>query len=408
MYQLSIDATTLERYRVGPLGSYLDAYLTRVKQEGFSQLSIFGHLCAIARFSLWLQRRHLELKDVDEIALERFLRRDPGVTRKGELATLTRLLATLRQIGVISERAPEPITVQRQAADEYRLYLSRERGLSEATISNYAVVATHFLSSQLKNDQLEFSTLAASDVTAFVQGYVRQLGPERGRLLLTALRSFLRYLRHCGQISTDLATCVPAVASRTLSTLPKFLPAGAVQRIIDQCDRSKPDGKRNYAILLLLARLGLRAGEIVALNLEDIDWDDGRITIRGKGGRSAQLPLPTDVGEAVAHYLRAGRPRSTCRRVFLRHVAPLHGFTSSGMISTIVSKALIRAGIDSARKGAHLFRHTLATGLLREGASLDEVGELLRHKSPDTTALYAKVDLAALRTLAAPWPGGAR
>jgi integrase len=159
---------------------------------------------------------------------------------------------------------------------------------------------------------------------------------------------------------------------------------------------------------LLLARLGLRACEIVALELDDIDWDNARITIRGKGGRLAQMPLPTDVGEAIALYLRSGRPRCACRRVFLRNRAPLRGFAHSITVSSIVRRALIEAGVDSARKGAHLFRHTLATELLRQEVSLDEIGELLRHESPNTTALYAKVDLIALRSLALPWPGGAQ
>jgi len=157
---------------------------------------------------------------------------------------------------------------------------------------------------------------------------------------------------------------------------------------------------------LLLARLGLRACEIVALQLDDIDWDNGWITIRGKGGRLAQMPLPSDVGEAIAVYLRFGRPCCHCRRVFLRHRAPIRGFAHSITVSTIVRRALIQAGIDSARKGAHVFRHTLATDLLRQQVSLDEIGDLLRHQSPNTTALYAKVDLTALRSLALPWPGG--
>jgi integrase len=159
---------------------------------------------------------------------------------------------------------------------------------------------------------------------------------------------------------------------------------------------------------LLLARLGLRACEIVALELNDIDWNNGRITIRGKGRHMAQMPLLSDVGEAIALYLRFGRPCCSCRRVFLRHRAPLRGFAHSITVSSIVRRALIDAGIDSPRKGAHLFRHTLATDLLRQEVSLDEIGELLRHQSPNTTSTYAKVDLTALRTLALPWPGGAR
>jgi integrase len=190
--------------------------------------------------------------------------------------------------------------------------------------------------------------------------------------------------------------------------VPKFLPAGAVQQVLDRCERETPNGRRNYAILLLLARLGLRACEIVALSLNDIDWDNSRLTIRCKGGRWAQMPLPADVGEAIANYLRFGRPRCVCRNVFLRHRAPLRGFTDSTTVSSIVRRALIRSGIDSVRKGSHLFRHTLATELLRNGASLDEIAELLRHRSPNTTAVYAKVDVTALRTLALPWPGGVR
>jgi integrase len=215
-------------------------------------------------------------------------------------------------------------------------------------------------------------------------------------------------LRYQGEISVDLAGCVPPVAAWSLSTVPKFLPAGAVQQVLDRCERETPNGRRNYAILLLLARLGLRACEIVALSLNDIDWDNSRLTIRCKGGRWAQMPLPADVGEAIANYLRFGRPRCVCRNVFLRHRAPLRGFIDSTTVSSIVRRALIRSGIDSVRKGSHLFRHTLATELLRNGASLDEIAELLRHRSPNTTAVYAKVDVTALRTLALPWPGGVR
>ena len=273
---------------------------------------------------------------------------------------------------------------------------------------NYVPFAEQLLADRFGLSEMNLSELTATDVTKFLQVRARQLSSGRAKLLVTALRSFLRYLRHQGEISVNLAECVPPVAAWSLSTVPKFLAAGAVQRILDQCARDTPDGKRNYAILLLLARLGLRASEVVALSLKDIDWDNARITIRCKGGRWAQLPLPADVGEAIAIYLRSARPRCICRQVFLRHRAPLRGFAHSITVSTIVRRALIRTGIDSARKGAHLFRHTLATDLLREGASLDEIGELLRHRSPNTTAVYAKVDLTALRTLALPWPGGAR
>jgi site-specific recombinase XerD len=406
--QTFVDPNLLQRLRVGPLAPYLDAYLKQIEQEGFLPSSAPMQMYAIARFSNWLHDRRLDLHQVDEASVERFLQRDPGVVHSGEAAPLRRLVAMLRKNEVTLAKPPEPRNCQQRLTDEYRRYLIQERGLAEVTLLNYVPFAEQLLFNRFGSGDLSLAELSATDITKFLQDRAHQLSPGRAKLLVTALRSFLRYLQHKGEILVDLARCVPPVATWSLSTLPKFLPAGAVQRVLDHCERNTTVEKRNYAVLLLLARLGLRACEIVALNLEDIDWDNGRITIRSKGGRWAQLPLPHDAGEAIALYLRSGRPRCTCRRVFLRHRAPMRGFAHSITVSTIVRRALIHAGIDSARKGAHLFRHTLATDLLRQGASLDEIGELLRHQSLNTTALYAKVDLTALRTLALPWPGGAR
>jgi len=405
--QTFIDPDLLERLRVGPLASHLDAYLKHIEQEGFLPSSVPMQMYAIARFSNWLRAGQVDLHQVDEATVERFLRRDPGVVHSAESASLRRFLVLLREIGVTAAMPPEPRSCRQRFVDSYRRYLLRERGLAQSSLLNYVPFAEQLLSSRFGESDINLAELTAMDVTKFMQYRVHQLSPGRAKLLVTALRSFLRYLRHQGEISLDLAGCVPAVAVWSLSTVPKFLPAGTVQRVLDHCERDTPDGKRNYGILLLLARLGLRACEIVSLSLDDIDWDNGRVTIRCKGGRWAQLPLPADVGEALAIYLRSGRPRCVCRHVFVRHRAPIRGFSHSITVSTIVRRALIRTGIDSARKGAHLFRHTLATDLLRQGASLDEIGEVLRHRSPNTTAVYAKVDLTALRTLALPWPGGA-
>ena len=406
--QTFIDPNLLDRLRVGPLASYLDAYLKLIEQEGFLPSSVSMQMYAIARFSNWLQTWQVDLHELDEAAVERFLQRDPGMRRSGEPAPLRRFLAMLREIGVTVAKVPEPSNGQQRFINEYRRYLLQERGLAETSLMNYVPFAEQLLSNRFGQADMDLSELKATDVTKFMQGRAHQLSPGQAKLLVTALRSFLRYLRYQGEISVDLAGCVPPVAVWSLSTVPKFLPAGTVQRVLDRCERDTADGKRNYAVLLLLARLGLRACEIVALSLDDIDWDDGRLTIRCKGGRWAQLPMPADVGEAIAIYLRSGRPRCVCRHVFLRHRAPIRGFANSSTVSTIVMRALVLAGIDSVRKGAHLFRHTLATDLLRQGASLDEIGELLRHRSPNTTALYAKVDLNSLRTLALPWPGGVR
>ncbi len=269
-------------------------------------------------------------------------------------------------------------------------------------------IVEQFLAERFHNKAPHFAMLRAAHVTGFVMRHAHQLSPVRAGLMVTALRSFFSYLRHRGAIATDLAGCVPTVPNRSLSTLPRFLPAATVERILECCDRKTSVGRRNHAILLLLARLGVRAGEVVGLSLDDIDWSTGQITIRGKGGKSAQLPLAADVGAAIAAYLRHDRPRSTTRSVFLRHRAPLVGFGNSSTISSLVRRALKHAGVESAHTGAHVLRHSLATSLLRQGGSLDEIGELLRHQSPNTTAIYAKVDVTALHTLALPWPGGGR
>ena len=363
---------------------------------------------AIGRFSRWLDQRHCAIAAIDDSLVREFLNRDPGVVHYPEPATLRRLCSVLRDVGVL-RHAPAPVlTASERCINEYRQYLVNQRGLSASCLSNYTSFIEEFLLSRFPDGDLHFSELCASDVTAFLQACTGKLTRGRIKLLVTALRSFLRYLVHAGQTMIELAGCVPSAAGWAFSEIPKGLPAGAVERLLEQQNRSTPLGQRNHAILLLLARLGLRAGEVLALNLEDIDWEIGCITVRRKAGRWMQLPLPTDVGEAVALYLRSGRPQCSSRRVFLRHAAPVCGFAHTITISSIVRRALIEAGIESERTGAHVLRHSLAADLLRKGASLAEIGDVLGHRRPDTTALYAKVDLVALRPLALPWPGGAQ
>jgi site-specific recombinase XerD len=234
----------------------------------------------------------------------------------------------------------------------------------------------------------------------------RRYSPARAQLLATALRSFFRFLLQCGVIATDLAQAVPTVPNWRLSSLPRFMKAEDVGCLLQSCDRRTPKGQRNHAILLLLARLGLRAGEVAALTLDDLDWDAGELLVRGKGARYDRLPLPHEVGEALAVYLRHGRPPNATRQVFVRMRAPRRGFTNGRAVTTIVARALLRAGLNPALKGAHLLRHSLATQLLHNGASLTEISELLRHQDIETTRIYAKVDQETLHALALPWPGG--
>jgi site-specific recombinase XerD len=399
------------RYRQpGSWARYENTFTTLIKELGYAPGSIQNQTQLIARCAEWLWRRQTEIHCIDETLVQSFLRsqQNPSSVRRGDTATLHRFLYLLRQQGVVPPQKKTPLSSKERLINNYQQYLLEERGLTQATVVNNVGFINQFLSTTFRKGQLSLSRLRAPDVTSFVRHQAHKLSPGRAQLLVTALRSFLRYLLHQGKIKTDLAVCVPTVARWSFSMLPKFLPACSVEKVLARSHRQSPIGRRDYAILLLLARLGLRACEVVALNLEDIDWENARITIRAKGGRWNQLPLPADVGEALASYLRHGRPCCSCRRVFMRDRAPQTGFAGSQSICALVRSALNRAGVESARKGAHLFRHSLATTMIRQGASLDEIGELLRHRSPNTTAIYAKVDLPALRPLALPWPGGAR
>jgi site-specific recombinase XerD len=314
----------------------------------------------------------------------------------------------LRQQGVIPAPPVPAPTPAGQLQDTFRHYLRQERALAPATLVYYLGFVGEFLAARFGAGPVDLAGLCATDVTGFVRRRAATLGSKRAHMMTTALRAFLRFARYRGELATDLAACVPAVASWALATVPRALPPAQVEAVLAACNRQTALGRRDYAILLLLARLGLRAGEVVALTLDDLDWQAGWITVRGKGGRVGHLPLPVAVGEALAAYVQHGRPRTASRRVFLRARAPVVGFQGPCAVGSVVKHTLTRAGIASPRQGAHQFRHSLACQLLRQGASLAEIGELLRHRSPQTTALYAKVDLVALRPLACPWPGGAR
>lgn len=379
---------------------------------GYSSSMILWRLRLIAKFDLWLLRRRQRLWRLDERTVDRFLdrlrRKCPSHSR-GAPCALRLLLQFLREAGAV---APAPATIPRHPADrmvdESRRFLREERGLDVATIYNYSRHIGRFLSERYGVGRVNLRTLRAADITAFVREQAPRWSRGRASQVVTGLRSFLRFARYRGLIASDLAAVVPPVANWALAGLPKHLPKGAVPRVLSACDRSTVRGKRDYALLLLLARLGLRAGEIVALQLDDIDWANGELAGRSKKGAGrAKLPLPVEVGRAVARYL-AVRPPSACRNVFVRDYAPYTPFVASGPVSVLVRKAIAKAGVKSARTGAHVFRHTLATEMLRRGASLDEIGRVLRHRDPDSTAIYAKVDIAALRQLALPWPGGAR
>jgi site-specific recombinase XerD len=289
---------------------------------------------------------------------------------------------------------------------EYGRYLRVERRLSEKTVVNYVPAACLFLAGWEGSDGLGLERLRAADVSSFLAHECLRRSVSGARDLVCALRSFLRFLHLVGLIDAPLVWAVPSVADLRDRTLPRGLEPGAVKKLLASCHRRRLVGRRDHAILLLLSRLGLRAGEVAAIGLDDIDWRSGLLLVSGKGGRYDELPLPVDVGEAIVAYLRR-RPRCECRVLFLRVNAPLGGLNRS-TIGSIVREHCRRARVEPV--GAHRLRYTAATEMLRKGASLAEIGQVLRHREQKTTAIYAKVDRAALRALARPWPsqeGGA-
>ena len=408
MQQLFVGSETAQVLRAGPLGKHVEGFVESLRSAGYEPSSIEAKVLIMAQLGQWLTRRGLGDRDLDEdrVAEFRRLRRHRSRSR-GVRAALLQLLRYLRTSGALPpavaavKRGPVALIEQ-----HYATYLREERGLAHTTLINYVALVDRFLLDRFGKGPVQLRRLAARDLTRFVLRRAHTMSPGRAKLLVTALRSFLRFVFLRGETAIDLTASVPTVADWRLAKLPKFISAEDVQRLLRACDRHSATGRRDYAVLMLLARLGLRASEVVQITLEDINWAAGEVIVRGKGARHDRLPLPADVGEAVVEYLRRDRPHCPSRRVFTCAKAPRRGFEGPSTVCTIVRRAIDRAGLHTPSRGAHLLRHSLATDLLRRGASLAEIGELLRHRSPDTTALYAKVDLGALREVAQPWPGG--
>jgi len=407
--QLLSEARISQSPQFGPLDNYIPFFTSLLSSQGFTPGSLRSKTQIMRNFCLWIGKRQIKLWGLDEGVIDSFFKQSPrpGYVRRGDYSTLCSLLDWLREIREVKALSPQTDNSELHRIEcNFSRHLEQERGLSQATLHNYLPVIHCFLTERFGSDAVVLSEIDASDVTQFVLRYSRTMSCRRAQLMTSALRGFFRFLYFRGDTVSDLALSVPTVADWKMSELPKSLEPEEVERLLQNCNRCTGMGQRDYAVLMLLARLGLRAGEIVAMKLDDIDWEAGLITIRGKGARHDQLPIPQDVGEAVATYLRHGRPPCDTRRVFVRARAPHRGFSSSVAIANIVRRALRRAGLDPIRKGAHLLRHSLATKMLRQGACLAEIGQILRHSTQNTTEIYTKVDLAALSALAPPWPGG--
>ena len=399
------------RLKTGPYGQHIEHLATRLVEEGHSRLSTWRNLSVISGLLGWLARRRCELVDLDENMVERYLqyRARRQIVQPADRAAVKRWLSVLRNEGAIAPMVPPKLTAHDQIVLEFEDYLRTERGLRSTSIVRHRPVVRRFLQETCGAGARDFGKINQQSVIRYVERHVRDHSPDTGKTMCRLLRSFLRYLHHRGLIPLALAGCVPSVRRWKLASLPSYLPAAHVRQVLDSCDRATALGRRDYAILMLLAKLGLRASEVATLTLDDIDWRAGEIHIRAKGRQRARMPMPPDVGAAIVAYLRNGRRKSSCRQLFVRTSAPHVGFGSSATVTAIAKMALDRAGIKGcAHRGAHVFRHSLATQLLRAGASLSEIGQVLQHRSHDTTRIYAKVDLEALRTLGLSWPGGSR
>ena len=403
------NSEVLKRLHFGPLGAHIDSFAQILEVQGYKKSTAKYKITIAADFSRWLDQQGFSVTDLDEITLSEFLlfRGRRGSIFKIEPPTLQDLLKHLRKTGVVPDAVRfDDDSNRRRIECDFAKYLAQERGLEQITIDSYLPIARKFLSDQFGTGPIVLNDLHPSDIVRFILCSTETVGSKSAQRIVCSLRSFFRFLYQKGETAIDLSPSALTVANRRLSELPKFLEPEQVECLLQSCNQDTLVGRRDYVILLLMARLGLRAGDVVHMTLDDIDWEVGELIVCGKSDRQQRLPLARDVGEALVKYLCDGRPPCSSRRVFIRIKAPHKGFSSSVAICNIVRRALRRAKLNPAFKGSNLLRHSLATRMLRGGASLAEIGEILRHQKLVTTQIYAKVDLAALRALAQPWPGG--
>lgn len=393
---------------VGPLEPYAVGFAAELVRRGYAAGTAAKQVGLAAHLSRWMAGEGVAPGGLTVAVAVRYAaaRRAAGYAAYRSVHALEPLLGYLRGLGVTPLAEALPATEVERLLGRFQHYLVSERGVGAGTAAGYACFVRPFLAGRLAPGGPGLEGLTAADVTGFVVASCPGKPKGSAKLTVTGLRSLLGWLHVDGVLGESLAWAVPPVASWRLARLPRPLEPGQVDALLASCDRSTANGRRDLAMLTLLARLGLRAGEVAALRLEDIDWRAGEIIVCGKGSRSERLPLPADAGEPVAAYLREGRPvpAGGQRQVFLRVKAPHQALTGGGVTQAVFAAGQ-RAGLGTVH--AHRLRHSAATGMLRAGAGLPEIGQVLRHRRLMSTAIYAKTDVAALRALARRWPGGA-
>ena len=402
---------TLRRLRAGLSGPHIDGFAEALEQRGYSHATAIRYIRAAAHLGCFVQRKGATLADVNATTLEDFRRhlsrcRCPqshgGRTGYHAQFGVKLFHRHLIQCGVcpgLSMSTEKQHLVPPLVAG-FQGWFQTHRGVAQPTLRLYSRGAAELLDA-LGEDVRAWTPEV---LRTFLLDRANQCGAETTQKLITSLRAFLRYLSFRGEVRPDLDLAIPAIAHWRLASLPRCLSAKELQRLIAACDGDTPARLRDRAIVLLLSRLGLRAGDVAQLRFADINWENGTLQVMGKARYQVRLPLPQDVGDALLRYLECRPQVDHTDRIFLRSIAPFRPFISADCVSDVVKRALVRAGIKAPVRGAHLLRHTAATEMLRNGVPLDQIGLVLRHRSIDVSAYYAKVDVALLRQIAQPWP----
>ena len=396
------------RRKPGRLGPYVEGYRSRLQALGYPPSSARNKLKELGQLGRWMAWQEIEAAQLSGPQVEEFLaaRRAEGCRRVPQPRSFSPLLDYLRDQGIIAAPEPAPASAVDELIGHYRRWLVAGRGLAPATVLRYEKLARRFLAGRVRpGGPVAVADLSGADATKFLLAECARVSTGSAKGRVAELRALFRFLYLRGMTSRNLAEAVPPVAGWRDTSVPRGMTAAEMERLLASCDRSRPAGTRDFAILMLLARLGLRSAEVACLDLDDLDWRAGEITVRGKARRQDRLPLLPDVGDAIASYLAVAQQRPGTRRVFLTVRAPREPICPA-LVGDVVERACRRAGLPPA--GAHRLRHGLATEMLRQGATLTGISQVLRHSDLATTAIYAKVDAGRLREVARPWPGATR
>ena len=391
------------------LDCYLESFEKSLSSRNYKPATLNNYRCLLRRFGRLLDFEGITPSVLTpDLAVELGQRLPATPKSQVKIPNLARLFVThLIEIGVATRPPLTPAQAERaELLGNFETYLVRQRGLSPRTIYHVLRFADRFLDHRFRHDMLDLAALNAKDIVAFMEHLVTRKRPFRDKTPATHLRSFFQYLFAQGLTTTNLSLCVPRAHKPWAARLPRYLSPEEVEAVVASVRGNPRRGARDYAMLLLMARLGLRAPEIIAIQLDDIDWRAGELMVRGKGQQHDRLPIPPDVGEAISEYLREDRSSATTRTLFVTHRAPNRPFKDSQVINAILKEAFAATGVKPPTPyvGSHVLRHSLATNMVRAGASLEEIGDLLRHRSRATTMIYAKLDTDGLRSIAQPWP----